>query len=141
MKLTVKEYTALGVLAVVLLIAYQKGLFSRDKGNVIDTSKGVKDGSTQTIENAEAKNKAVAIHTSLQGYFTGFWGDLYTILADLDKLNDADLIAVANQYAALYPNDDYPTLYAIINGTTANYLSSTYTLKYKILQRLKDIGL
>ena len=141
MNLKPKEYIGIGVLLVLLIYAYQKGLFSPDRGRKIDPNANAKDGSSPSLDQQKYENKAVSIHTSLQSYFMGIWGDLSTILKDLDGLTDADLIQTANAYASLYPNDDYPTLYSIINATTTNYFSDTYTLKYKVLERLKNLGL
>ena len=139
-QLQTKEYTAIGVLVVVLVVAYSQGLFSKDRGKNVNPNTAAQDGSTPTLSNNQYDNKATTVHTSLQGYLQGFGGDLWTILADLDALNDSDLIQVANAYSRLYPNDEYPTLYSIIQSTTAFYFSETYTLKYEVLARLKKLG-
>lgn len=136
-----REYIAAAAFGIVFLYAYSKGVFSKGRGREV-TAAAATDGSTPNLSNAQYINKATAIHNSLsQTYFQGFGGDLWTILNDLDNLKDADLIAVSNEYARLYPNDPYPTLYSLIESVTAFYFSETYTLKYKILERLKKLGL
>ena len=134
---------ALGIVGVLLIYAYSQGLFSKDRGRVVNpTTPGtVTDNSVPTLQASQYTNKATNIHTSLTQYFQGLWGDMYTILADLQAMPDADLIQTANEYARLYHNEDAPTLYAAINGVSTWYGSSTYTLKYDVLERLKKLGL
>lgn len=136
-----KTKIAGAVLILVFFIALKKGVFSADKGRDIDPDKGAQDGSTPTKDQAYYINKAISIHESLSSYGQGLSGELYNIIQDLENLNDADLIEVANAYASKYPNDEYKTLYALISSTTTFYFSSTYTLKYELLDRLKKLGL
>jgi len=142
MKLGNREYIAIGVVAVVLLIAYKQGIFSKQAGQYVPPSvAGATDGSTPTLSPNQYENKATSIRTSLGTVGSGITGPLGVIVQDLDETSDADLIGIANAYAKKYPNDEYPTLYSIIDGTTSNYFSNTYTLKYKVLERLKKLGL
>lgn len=144
MKLEKREYIGLGILFLVLVIAYQKGLFSKDKGRQLSTTgsnSAVTDGSAPSLQTAQYQNKANAIYTSLSGYGQGLSGELWNILTDLKNMSEADLISTANAYAALYPNDDYPTLYALLQSTTTVFYTSTYDLKYEVLERLKKLGL
>jgi hypothetical protein len=136
-----REYIALGAFAAVLLYAYSQGVFSKEKGQQLNPVTTVTDGSVPTLDEAQYKNKATNAHDSLQSYFQGYGGDLWTICNDLNALKDADLIETANAYAKLYPNDDNKTLYSLIQSVTAFYFSSTYTLKYELLERMKKLGL
>lgn len=141
MNLNTQEKMALGFFIVVLFIAIKKGVFTRDKGQKLDVTTTVTDNSTPTLSDAQYKNKAISIHNSLSSSFQGFTGELENIVDDLTGLKDADLISTANAYAALYPTDDYKTLYSIIQGTTANYFNDVYTKKYALLERMKKLGL
>lgn len=132
---------AAGIFIVVLFIALQKGVFSKDKGKQLDTARTVTDGSQPSLQPEQYTNKATSIHNSLQSNLQGFGGELESIVDDLQALKDADLIETANAYARLYPNDEYKTLHNVIQGTTAFYFNDVYTKKYELLARMKKLGL
>lgn len=139
MKLTTNQMIALGILALVLVYAYQQGAFNKDKQAAVDipTATG---GQMPTINDDAAKNAAKTVKAALEEYAT-VSNSLYYALERLDKMSNADLLAVANAWGRLYGSTEYPTLKeAISQGSTTWIWGDTYNLKWKIVNRLNSLG-
>lgn len=140
MKLDTREIFGLGVLAIVLIVAYQKGLFSKDRGRIINANVAAQDGSTQTYQDQQLINKATSIKESLENNWSLWSSSFSNILIELKNMNDSDLIALSNKYAQLFPNYEYPTLYRVIDAEYTWYFSDDYDNKQLVLTRLQKLG-
>ena len=138
-----KTKIAIGVFGAVLLYAISRGFLKRDKGQVVDSSNAAKDGSAPSLSTEQYKNKAINIRNSLADTSGQalFGNEYYNIITDLLQESDSDLIEIANAYARLYPTQDYPTLYGLLQSVYTWAGGTTYALKYKLLERMKNLGL
>lgn len=136
-----KKTIGLIAIGLLVLIAYQKGAFSANKGEFIDPVEAT--GAPATINDNEAKNLARSFYTtSANEYGTGIFGNAFFLnLEKLYKMPPADTIKVANIYAREYVNSEYKTLRALIASITTLYFSQTRELQYQVMEKLNNLGL
>ena len=138
MNLSTQELLVIGAVVVVLIIAYKRGVFKSDKG--FRTSEGnATDGSSVTIDDNTAKNKAKAFRDALIGNSTS--RDIFVNACDsLLQLNQSDLIKVSNTYNSLYVNKEYNTLRSLLVQEWALYDESAKKKK-ALLDKFTQIGI
>lgn len=143
MKLTQTQIYILIGLGVLVLFAYQKGLFSPERGRQLNIAAAVQDGSSVTISDQSAQNmvtsfkNTIADSAPLGNFFSS--SQLESLLVQASALSDANLLKVANTYAARYPNADYKTLYSLINSVNLGWGTVWYERK-KLSDRLTALG-
>lgn len=137
-KLSNLEIGILGAAAIVFFVAYQKGVFKKNKG--FETSQGnATDGSSQTIDINTAKNISKGFRDALIGNSTS--RDIFLSACDsLQRLNETDLIVVSNEYNKMYVNKDYNTLRSLLVQEWAVYGSSAEA-KRKLLDKFTKVGI
>ena len=140
-KLSNTEIFGLVGLAALLYFAYSKGVFSPEKGRQINPENTVTDNSTATLSQNQYTNKATSIYNTVTTTASGLGGGFGQVLEELNGMNQTDLIGVANEYAKKYPNSEFKTLYSLINAEYTWAWSSTYYLKYEVLEKLSKLGL
>lgn len=142
-KLSTKEILLIGGLAFVLYYMYNKGAFAAkgEKGYQIDLDKpeNIPDGSSPGITTAKAKNIAISFRNSMLNNSSS--GDIFVDACNsLLTLNDADLLKVHNEYSALFVNEDYKTLRAVLNQEWVFWGSSSQKRK-ELNERFSQLGI
>jgi len=138
MKIQPKTAAAAAAAAVAVIALFSSGILNKERGRIVDPSIT---GQAVTLSQQQIKNKAVNLYNTISGSASGLIGGLYNVLFDLNSLNDADFIAVVNQYATMYATSPAPTVYQLVNEEYTYPFTDTREEKTKVLQRLVKFGL
>lgn len=138
-KISVFEWILIGGAVLALLYAYKKGAFAGpEKGYKTDEGNAT-DGSTVTIDDNTAKNRARAFRSSMLDSYASnqiFIDGCNSLLV----LSDADLIAVSNAYNNMFVNEEYNTLRSVLAQEWIVYYNSA-DVKAKLIDRFTKIGI
>jgi len=138
-KLKPAEIAIIIGVAAIILYAYQQGAFSGPEKGYETQQANVTDGSTPTIDDNTAKNRARAFRNSLLdnnlSYVT-----FKDAVDSLQSLSDADLIAVSNAYNKLFVNEEYNTLRSVVVQEYAIW-NASQVLKADLLKRFSKLGI
>ena len=142
-QLTTLQYFIIFLVVALLLFAYSKGFFSKNKGSIV-SEQTAPDRSSVTKTPAQLDNLATSFYTEIANAWYGsnfFFGTgLGSLLDQANNFNDADLIALSNTYARKYPNADYKTLKDLLLSVTLDPFEEG-AKRYRLTGRLTTLGL
>jgi hypothetical protein len=138
MKPNNSQLIILGVVGVLLLWAYQKGIFSPERGKILSVAPGTTTQNSAQIDNLISSFRTTIIDSyPLANFFSS--SQLEGLLNQANNLSTPDLTALHNRYAQRYPNDTYKTLYSLINSVNLGYGNVWYA-RQKLADKLVSIG-
>jgi hypothetical protein len=139
MKLTKIEIGLIIAAAVLFAYAYSQGVFAGPEKGYQTSQGNVTDGSTPTVDDNTAKNRARAFRNAMLDNSVSteiFKEGVNSLLS----LSDADLIAVSNAYNKMFVNEEYNTLRSVLVQEWVIY-TTTSALKKQLLERFTKIGI
>lgn len=140
MKLSPLEWIALGGLGIVIFIAYQRGLFSKNVQNQINPQQAT--GQANQLSPAQIENIVNNLVTATEQNAALFTPDpLYNAMMQLNALNDADFVAVFNTYARKNANAEYKNLSAYLQSEYITWFTDTWNLRDTIVKRATKFSL
>jgi len=138
MKPTNSQLLILGVVGVALLYAYQKGVFSPDRGRQLAVAPGTTSQNQAQLNNLITSFRTTIIDSyPLANFFSS--SQLEGLLNQANALSIPDLTALHNLYAQRFPNDTYKTLYSLINSVNLGGGDVWYARK-ALADKLVSIG-